>query len=47
MYPPSWLKGPAASTGWRLGTLALGLAVLAGCGSVAAAAAVPGQRIAG
>ena len=36
MYPPSWLKGAAASTGWRLGALALGLAVLAGCGSVAA-----------
>ena len=36
MYPLSWLKGPAASTGWRLGALALGLAVLAGCGSVAA-----------
>ncbi len=36
MYLPSWLNGPAASTGRRLGALALGLAVLAGCGSVAA-----------
>ncbi len=36
MYPSSWLKGPASGTGWRLAALALGLALLAGCGSVAA-----------
>ncbi len=36
MYPPSWLKGPVASGGCRLAVLALGFAVLAGCGSVAA-----------
>jgi hypothetical protein len=38
MYPPSWLSRPAAAaaTGWRLAALALGIAVLAGCGSVAA-----------
>jgi hypothetical protein len=36
MYPPSWLKRPAPRTGWRLAALALGLALLAGCGSVAA-----------
>ena len=36
MYPSSWLKGPAPGTGWRLAALALGLALLAGCGSVTA-----------
>jgi hypothetical protein len=36
MYLPSWLSRPAATVGWRLAALALGLAVLAGCGSVAA-----------
>ena len=36
MYPRSGLKGPAAGTGGRLAALAIGLAVLAGCGSVAA-----------
>jgi hypothetical protein len=36
MYPPSWLSRPAGTAGWRLAVLALGLAALAGCGSVAA-----------
>jgi hypothetical protein len=36
MFPTSWLKGPASGTGGRLAALALGLALLAGCGSVAA-----------
>jgi hypothetical protein len=36
MYPPSWLSRPTATVGWRLAALVLGMAVLAGCGSVAA-----------